>query len=95
MFYIQTNTLGSAIHDLTSIIKKDEEVFIIMASQMSTLCSSFNNDLILWFRSIFYEGAPSIDFMDASIFSNIQMIQSFLEPVDETTLEEGDGFEFF
>ncbi len=94
-FYTQTSSLGSAIHDLTSIIKKDEAAFIEHASQMSALCKSFNNDLLLWFRSLFYEGAPSIGFMDASIFSNIQMIQAFLEPSDESTLEEGDGFEFF
>ncbi len=95
MLYSETQTLGIAIRDLTSIIQKDEKVFIEMAPQMSALCKSFNNDLILWFRSVFYEGAPSVDFMDASIISNIQMVQSFLAPPEEISLDDGDGFEFF
>lgn len=95
LLYSETQTLGIAIRDLTAIIKKDETAFITMAPQMSSLCKSFNNDLILWFKSIFYEGAPSISYMDASILSNIQMIQSFLEPADDATLDDSDGFEFF
>lgn len=95
LMYSPTQTLGVAIRDLTSIIQKDESTFIAMAPQMSALCKSFNNDLILWFRSVFYEGAPSVNFMDASIISNIQMVQSFLSPYEDVNLDEGDGFEFF
>jgi CheY-like chemotaxis protein len=95
LMYSQTQTLGVAIRDLTSIIQKDESTFIAMAPQMSALCKSFNNDLILWFRSVFYEGAPSVNFMDASIISNIQMVQSFLSPPEDTSLDDSDGFEFF
>lgn len=95
LLYSETQTLGIAIRDLTSIIQKDEAAFINMAPQMSALCKSFNNDLIIWFRSVFYEGAPSVDFMDASIISNIQMVQSFLAPAEEGNLDDGDGFEFF
>jgi len=95
MMYSETQTLGIAIRDLTSIIQKDEKMFIEMAPQMSALCKSFNNDLILWFRTVFYEGAPSINYMDASIISNIQMVQSFLSPPEEVNLDDSDGFEFF
>lgn len=95
MLYSQTQTLGIAIRDLTAIIQKDEATFIEMAPQMSALCKSFNNDLILWFKSVFYEGAPSINYMDPSIISNIQMVQSFLTPVEDINLDDGDGFEFF
>lgn len=95
LFYSQTQTLGTAIRDLTAIIKKDETIFIAMAAQMSTLCKSFNNDLIVWFKTLFYEGAPSVDYMDASILSNIQMIHSFLEPMDEAAMDGDDTFEFF
>ncbi len=95
MMYSETQTLGIAIRDLTSIIQKDEKMFIEMAPQMSALCKSFNNDLILWFRTVFYEGAPSINYMDASIISNIQMVQSFLSLPEEVNLDDSDGFEFF
>ncbi|HEX5623963.1 MAG TPA: response regulator [Sulfuricurvum sp.] len=95
LLYSETQTLGIAIRDLTAIIQKDESAFIAMAPQMSALCKSFNNDLIIWFRSLFYEGAPSVDFMDASIISNIQMVQSFLTPAEEGNLDESYGFEFF
>jgi hypothetical protein len=93
-FYPETHLLGTSIHELTVIIKEDEEKFIELASQMSSLCKSFNNDLILWVKNVFYEGAPSVGFMNASILSNIQMIQSFLEPEKESSGNE-DGFEFF
>lgn len=95
MLYSQTQTLGMAIRDLTTIIQQDEKVFIEMAPQMSALCKSFNNDLIIWLKSVFYEGAPSVNYMDASIISNIQMVQSFLSPAEDVSLDEGDGFEFF
>lgn len=95
MLYSETQTLGIAIRDLTSIIQHDETKFVEMAPQMSALCKSFNNDLILWFRTVFYEGAPSVNYMDASIISNIQMVQSFLSPPEEVNLDDGDGFEFF
>ena len=95
MLYSETQTLGSAIRDLSSIIQKDEKVFIEMASQMSPLCKSFNNDLIIWLKSVFYDGAPSVNYMDASIISNIQMVQSFLSPPEDVNLDDGDGFEFF
>jgi CheY-like chemotaxis protein len=95
LLYSETQTLGIAIRDLTSIIQKDEKIFIEMAPQMSALCKSFNNDLILWFRTVFYDGAPFINYMDASIISNIQMVQSFLSPPEEANLDDNDGFEFF
>lgn len=95
MLYSQTQTLGMAIRDLTTIIQQDEKVFIEMAPQMSTLCKSFNNDLILWLKSVFYNGAPSVNYMDASIISNIQMVQSFLSPPEDVNLDDGDGLEFF
>jgi len=95
MLYSQTQTLGIAIRDLTTIIQRDEAAFIEMAPQMSALCKSFNNDLILWFKSVFYEGAPSVNYMDASIISNILMVQSFLSPAEDVSLDDADGFEFF
>lgn len=95
LFYSETQPLGIALRDLTDIIQKDEAVFISMAAQMSMLCRTFNNDLILWFKSVFYEGAPSVNYMDASIISNIQMIRSFLKPAEEISLDDADGLEFF
>lgn len=89
--YTQTQAIGFAIRDLSMLIQNDEADFIEKASQMATLCKSFNSDLILWFKTIFFDGAPSINYMDASILSNIQMIRSFLEPSDEGM----DEIEFF
>lgn len=95
LLYSETQDLGLALRDLAELIKKDEKIFIQKASQMSSLCKSFNNDMILWFKSLFYEGAPSVHFMDASIISNIKMIRSFLEPAEETNIDDTDGLEFF
>lgn len=95
LLYTETQTLGLAIRTLSDVIKKDEQKFIEIAPQMSTLCKSFNNDLIVWHRSLFYDGAPSVHYMDASILSNIQMIQSFLEPEESLGVEGDDGLEFF
>lgn len=90
-FYTETQVIGSAIHDLSELIKNDEAVFLEKAPQMTTLCRSFNSDMILWYRTIFFDGAPSVNYMDASILSNIQMIRSFLQPSEEMVEE----IEFF
>ncbi len=86
--YPQTRTLGGAIAELTSLITKEEGTFITMAPQMSKFCKDFNNDLIAWCKSVFYKGAPSVDFMDASLLSNLQMIKSFVEPISSAPLEQ-------
>ncbi|MDD5716579.1 MAG: response regulator [Sulfuricurvum sp.] len=93
LLYTETQTLGMAIRNLATIIRQNEAIFISLAPQMAALCKSFNNDLILWSKSVFFDGAPSVDYMDASILSNIQMIESFL--VSDTKTDNDDGFEFF
>ena len=58
------------------------------------LCESFNRDLLIWIRKLFYDGAPSIDFLDSSIISNANMISNFITPQSEAVEEVDDIFDF-
>jgi DNA-binding response OmpR family regulator len=87
LLYTQTHTLGTSIKELTHLIKNEEKRFMVMAPQMAKFCKDFNKDLIAWCKHVFYTGAPSVDFMDASLLSNLQLIKSFLEPIASAPLE--------
>lgn len=86
-------------YSITYHISGEEDLAQLWESMLlrakNTVQTHFLSDLITWFKSLFFEGAPSLHFMDASILSNIQMIRSFLEPSGFEMFEEGKGLEFF
>lgn len=47
------------------------------------LLDSYIEDIVTWNKKVFFEGAPSIDFMDDSFEANIFTIKSFLLPQEE------------
>ncbi len=77
--YTQTYAISSAMKQLSSDILENMERFKAQAKDISMLCEAFNRDLFLWINKLFYEGAPSIDFLDSSIISNANMITSFIK----------------
>ncbi len=77
--YTQTYAISSALKQLSEDILQNIEEFKLQAKDISMLCEAFNRDLLLWINKLFYEGAPSIDFLDSSIISNANMITSFIK----------------
>jgi len=93
--YSQTYAISSALKQLADDITKNIDTFLEKASDISILCETFNRDLILWIQKLFYDGAPSIDFLDSSIISNANMISSFIKESEEQETEVLDDiFDF-
>ncbi len=69
------------------IVQESESVAIFI--------SPFINDIIMWKNMVFIEGAPSIDFLNDSFQSNIDMIDNLLHPSDEDPADDLDNiFDF-
>ena len=93
--YSQTYAISSALKQLADDITQNIDRFQEKAADISTLCEAFNRDLILWVQKLFYDGAPSIDFLDSSIISNANMISSFIKEPQEQDVEVLDDiFDF-
>jgi two-component system chemotaxis response regulator CheY len=93
--YTQTYAISTALKQLSEDILHNIERFKAQAKDISMLCEAFNRDLFLWINKLFYEGAPSVDFLDNSIISNANMITSFIqepEMVEEESFD--DIFDF-
>lgn len=89
--------IGSSLGDLGYAINDNKSNFMEKSKDLGPLAVAFGGDLSQWFKSLFIEGAPSIDFLDDSITSNARMIESFINPneaVDESADEVDDIFDF-
>ncbi len=93
--YSQTYAISSALKALANDILENSDRFQEKAADIGALCEAFNRDLTLWIEKLFYEGAPSIDFLDSSIISNANMISSFIkEPQTQEVEVLDDIFDF-
>lgn len=78
--YHETFAISASLKLLSSDISENAEIFQEKTKDLGSLCDAFNRDLTLWVNKLFFEGAPSIDFLDSSIISNANMISSFIKP---------------
>lgn len=78
--YNETYELGTSLRSLSFDIKENIEAFIGNCSRLSTMFFSFTRDLLDWFSKVFRYGAPSINFMDATIIANAVMISTTIKP---------------
>lgn len=91
----ETFRISDALRALAADIILHKEVFIEKGEALAAFITAFVNDLIHWKEMIFYAGAPSIDFMDASIIANAEMIRSVLDPKEsEDAIDLDDIFSF-
>jgi two-component system chemotaxis response regulator CheY len=93
--YNETYAISNSLKVLADDIENNIESFQEKAQDIGILCESFNRDLRLWVEKLFFEGAPSIDFLDSSILSNATMISSFIKESEEEEVEVLDDiFDF-
>lgn len=92
--YPETYNLHVAVMSLAADIQANADKFIEKSKEISLLCAGFNNDLGTWIQKIFYDGAPSVDFLDSSVISNAQMISSFINPQEADSAGVDDIFDF-
>lgn len=91
-----TYVLSSALNQLSSAISENQEYFKETSHQLFDFVNAFMNDLIFWKTKIFYEGAPSVDFLNDSITTNVNMLNALLLPEPESQEDEelDDIFDF-
>lgn len=92
--YHETYDISQSLDSLAKDIIENANSFIERSKDIASLCMAFNNDLLLWIRKLFYEGAPSIDFLDKSIISNASMISNFIKPQATESVNVDDIFDF-
>ncbi len=92
--YSETYILSQAVSQLSDDISQNREVFIERSKDIAMLCMGFGNDLHMWIRKLFFDGAPSIDFLDSSIISNANMISGFIKPAQTQADSLDDIFDF-
>lgn len=89
-----TYVLSSALKQLSAAIAENQENFSESSAQLFDFVNAFVNDLIFWKNKIFYEGAPSVDFLNDSITSNANMLHSLLQPDSKSEEDLDDIFDF-
>ena len=89
-----TYVLSNALRELSDAISHNQEHFKESSMQLFDFVNAFMNDLIFWKTKIFYDGAPSVDFLNDSITTNVNMLNALLQPEAETTEDLGDIFDF-
>jgi len=90
----ESYAIATAIEELSTTIKTYPQEFIQMAKDIQAIALGFIDDLISWKEMIFYEGAPSLDFMDDSIVANAKILQDLLNPPEVKEEELDDIFAF-
>ena len=93
--YSESYTIAKALLELSDAIARDLDVFRDNSESLAPMATAFSNDLSTWNRMVFHVGAPSVDFLDATIIANAQTITSMLSPADDNAVEDLDDiFDF-
>lgn len=82
--------LGNTLIESAELLQADKE----KCSQISVLLEAFVNDLMLWRKEVFINNSAEPDFLNASFFSNVTTIISFITS-NESDKTEADEIEFF
>ncbi len=86
--------ISSSLSDFSFLLDEYAQPFLEMSKDLSTMMISFINDLIMWKDMIFVSGAPSVDFLNSSISSNVQMIRAVFVTDDSAAEDMDDIFDF-
>lgn len=95
--YHESYPIGSILCLLASEIGEHVHEFQKNSRNLGPLCAAFGRDLNTWVNLVFTEGTTSVDFMDQTIISNVNMIEAFLKDHDKQDGEEenlDDIFDF-
>ena len=90
-----TYVLSNSLRELSDAISENRDYFKVSSGQLFDFVNAFMNDLIFWKTKIFYDGAPSVDFLNDSITTNANMLNALLQPETTSPDEDlGDIFDF-
>jgi len=86
--------ISASLNDFSALLDEYAEPFLEMSKDLSQMMTSFINDLLMWKEMIFHTGAPSVDFLNSSISSNVQMIRAVFISDDTAVEDMDDIFDF-
>lgn len=86
--------IAEALRAFSMLLDEYSEPFLAMSKDLSHMVSSFINDIMMWKEMTFYTGAPSVDFLNNSISSNVQMIRAVFVSDDTAVEDLDDIFDF-
>lgn len=86
--------ISASLSDFSYLLDEYSQPFLDMSKDLSIMMTSFINDLIMWKDMIFKTGAPSVDFLNSSISSNVQMIRAVFVTDDSVQEDMDDIFDF-
>jgi len=92
--YTESYKIGQALATLSRGITEHSARFQELASDLSTMSAAFSSDLQQWYKMTFFDGAPSVEFMDATVQANVETICAMLN-ADESAVDEGDMDDIF
>lgn len=93
--YTESYVIGRPLVTLSQEISAHPDRFEEIEVELSTLSGAFVSDLQTWFNMTFHQGAPSVDFMDATIVANTQIIASMLRQDEDKDKDEGNMDDIF
>lgn len=73
--------ISEALKNFSHLLEEYSDNFLAMSKGVSHMVEAFVNDLIMWKDMVFYTGAPSVDFLNSSISSSVEMIRAVV--IDE------------
>lgn len=93
--YSEAIDISEALASLSRDIKENIDVFLENAESFAPMCFAFSKDMSNWVEQTFYTGAPSVDFMNATIVVNCQTISGMLTMNDAPADGEDDFDDIF
>lgn len=81
--------ISEALKNLAMLLEEYNREFLEKSKDVASMVQAFINDIMMWKEMIFYTGAPSVDFLNNSISSNVEMIRAVF--ID--TASEGDSLD--
>ncbi|MEY4504321.1 MAG: hypothetical protein RL154_614 [Pseudomonadota bacterium] len=88
--YPETFAIAEALSSLGDIIQTNVEAFRDKSKLLSSIFITFCSNLTDWRKALFFDGAPSVDFMDATIIADAQTISNIIVPQQNSTPEDMD-----
>lgn len=91
-----TYEIANSLYELSETILSNMSYFSENSGVLFEFTHAFVNDLIFWKTKIFYEGAPSLNFLNDSITTNANMLKALLKVDDaaDATVDMDDIFDF-
>ncbi len=90
--YSEVYDISKALSLLSNEMSTHMQEFKKYSEELGPMCKAFSNDLSNWIEMSFETGAPSVDFMNATIVVNCQTIGAMLK-MDEQPADNGDDFD--